>query len=118
MASKSSSTPAPLTFDLDEALATKIDACRDNLGLSSTSEVVRLAISKFNFDRYKSPTKEHRQVSVRLAGDMRSMLKRQAKVKNASIGELLRVAIDALSSSAPAKKAKPAAKAAKKSGKK
>jgi Arc/MetJ-type ribon-helix-helix transcriptional regulator len=113
MASKSSSTPAPLTFDLEQPLVDKIENAREALGFRSTSEVVRLAISKFNYDRYKPVASQHRQISVRLPGDMRSMLKKQAKSKNASIGELLRVAIEGLQESA--KKA-PAKKAVKKKG--
>ncbi len=115
MATKSS-TPAPLTFDLDQALADKIESARESLGLASTSEVVRLAISRFSFEKYTPANEAHRQISVRLTGEMRTLLKRQAKVKKSSIGELLRVAIYALSASAPAKKAvkKPAAKKAAK----
>lgn len=96
MASKSSSTPAPLTFDLELPLIEKIEDCRRALGLRSTSEVVRLAITRFNFDRFKTDASEHRQISVRLTGDLRSMLKKQARVKRSSVGELLRVAIENL----------------------
>ncbi len=106
MASKSSSTPAPLTFDLEQSLVDKIEDCREALGFHSTSEVVRLAISKFNFDRYKPAASEHRQISVRLSADMRGMLKKQARAKKASIGELLRVAIEGLSETAAKKPAK------------
>jgi Arc/MetJ-type ribon-helix-helix transcriptional regulator len=95
MATKSS-IPAPLTFDLEEPLVDKIEKCREHLGLDSTSEVVRLAISKFNYDRFKPATPPHRQISVRLTGDMRTMLKRTARSKSVSIGELLRVAIEEL----------------------
>lgn len=100
MASKSNHTPAPLTFDLTLPLIDKIEACRRTLGLGTTSEVVRLAISRFNYDRYESDAAPHRQISVRLSGDLRAMLKRQSRAKNASIGELLRVAIEGLADSA------------------
>lgn len=115
MASKSSSTPAPLTFDLEQSLVEKIENTRDSLGFQSTSEVVRHAISKFNFDRYKPEAADHRQISVRLPGDMRSLLKKQSRAKSASIGELLRVAIESLEANAKAAPAKkPAAKKAAK----
>jgi hypothetical protein len=100
MASKSSSTPAPLTFDLTLPLIDKIETCRRALGLSTTSEVVRLAISRFNYDRFESDQAPHRQISVRLSNDLRLMLKRQSRLKNTSIGELLRVAIEGLANSA------------------
>lgn len=96
MASKSSSTPAPLTFDLELPLIEKIEDCRRTLGLRSTSEVVRLAITRFNFDRFRADNAEHRQISVRLTGDLRTMLRKQAKAKRSSVGELLRVAIENL----------------------
>lgn len=98
-----STTSAPLTFDLTLPLIEKIDSCRESLGLASTSEVVRLAISRFNFDRYEPNHETHRQISVRLSPDLRQMLKRQSRAKKASIGELLRVAVDDLST-ATAKK--------------
>jgi Arc/MetJ-type ribon-helix-helix transcriptional regulator len=114
MASKSSSTPAPLTFDLEQPLVDKIEELRETLGLRSTSEVVRLAISKFNFEKFKSDAAEHRQISVRLPGDQRTLLKKAAKAKRASIGELLRVAIEGLAvAPAPKKAAAPAKKKAR-----
>lgn len=116
MATKSNNSPAPLTFDLEEPLVEKIEKCREVLGLASTSEVVRLAISRFNYDRFKPAVAPHRQISVRLTSDMRTMLKRQARVKSTSIGELLRVAIEDLAATGrPASNKKPAAKASKKS---
>ena len=108
---------APLTFDLTLPLIEKIATCRASLGLASTSEVVRLAISRFNFDRYQPNHETHRQISVRLDSELRQMLKRQSRAKKASIGELLRVAVDDLSvatekkAASKAKAKKPAAKA-------
>lgn len=88
----------------------KIEALRDGLGLTSTSEVVRQAISKFNFDRFKFDAPSHRQISVRLPSDQRSLLKKTAKAKHASVGELLRVAIEALAQQPMKKVVKPAEK--------
>ena len=114
---------APLTFDLTLPLIEKIATCRASLGLASTSEVVRLAISRFNFDRYQPNHETHRQISVRLDSELRRMLKRQSRAKKASIGELMRVAVDDLSvatekkagakSKKPQAKAKPVAKKAR-----
>jgi len=96
MAKKSSSTASPLTFDLPVSLIAKIESAQKKLGLTSTSEVVRLAIAKFNFDRYEATAEEHRQISVRLPGDMKSVLTKTSKKKKVSVGELLRVALDDL----------------------
>jgi Arc/MetJ-type ribon-helix-helix transcriptional regulator len=109
MAKKTNSTPAPLTFDLPVSLIAKIESHRKKLGLSSTSEVVRLAIGEFNFEKYESAESEHRQISVRLPAQTKATLMKAAKKKHVSVGELLRVAIETL----PAK----AAVAAKKTKK-
>jgi len=96
MAKKSSSTTSPLTFDLPVSLISKIETAQKKLGLGSTSEVVRLAIAKFNFDRYETETEDHRQISVRLPADMKGMLAKHSRKKKVSVGELLRVALDEL----------------------
>lgn len=102
MAKKSASTPSPLTFDLPVSLIDKLAVTQKKLGLSSSSEVVRLAIGEFDFDKFESSTEEHRQISVRLPGDQKSKLTKLAKKKKVSVGELIRVAIEVLE----AKKAK------------
>jgi Arc/MetJ-type ribon-helix-helix transcriptional regulator len=100
MATRSAS--APLTFDLPVSLIAKIEGHRKKYGLKTASEVVRLAIEKFDFEGCKPARDPHRQVSVRLGANQRTMLKRYAKKKNASVGELLRFALEGL----PAKKSK------------
>ncbi|MCW5549798.1 MAG: CopG family transcriptional regulator [Opitutaceae bacterium] len=87
---------APLTFDLPLELIDKIETCRRSLGLGSASEVVRMAIEQFDFSRCRPEQTPHRQISVRLSGDHRATLKRQARLKDVSIGELLRHAIEGL----------------------
>jgi Arc/MetJ-type ribon-helix-helix transcriptional regulator len=96
MAQKTSPIPAPLTFDLPTSLLNKIEAHRQKRGLKSTSEVIRLAVSQFNFADYESSAEEHHQISVRLPVPMKTALVKTAKKKRVSVGELLRVAIDAL----------------------
>lgn len=98
MASKSASTPAPLTFDLPASLIDKIQSSvRSNgTGPKSVSEVVRLAVTEFDFDGYNPDREPHRQISVRLPGDLRVLLNRTARRKRASLGELVRAALEAL----------------------
>ncbi len=103
MAKKSPSPASPLTFDLSVSLIDKITKAQSRLGLASTSEVVRLAIAKFNFDRYESTREEHRQISVRLPADMKKLLAGQSRKKKVSVGELLRASLDDLSIAKPAK---------------
>lgn len=95
MATRSAS--APLTFDLPTSLIARIEAGRRKYALKTASEVVRLAIDKFDFEGCKPARDPHRQISVRLGANQRAMLKRYAKKKNASVGELLRFALEALS---------------------
>jgi hypothetical protein len=101
---KKSPSWAPLTFDLTQPQVAKIEAARRLLGLGTQSEVVRTAIGQFNFAGYEAKRPVHRQISVRLAPEMREKLRQQAQRKNVSIGELLRVALESLvMSKSPAK---------------
>jgi hypothetical protein len=103
MAKKASRPASPLTFDLPVSLIEKITTAQSKLGLASTSEVVRLALAQFNFDRYESDREEHRQISVRLPADMKTLLTRQSRKKKVSVGELLRASLDDLATTRPAK---------------
>ena len=100
---KNSSNNLPLTFDLPRNLIAKIEACRRAMALRSTSEVVREALAGFDFNRFNAPHKDHRQISVRLPGEMKDRLARYSRKKKVSVGELLRVAIHNLQVK-PAKK--------------
>ena len=103
MAVKSSSSWAPLTFDLTQPQVAKIESVRRTLNLSTASEVVRLAIAEFDYAGYEAKRPPHRQISVRLAPELRDKLRRLAGRKNVSIGELLRVALESLTTKAPSK---------------
>ena len=105
MAKKNSNAPSPLTFDLPVSLIGKLGSHQKRLGLKSASEVVRLAIGEFNYDGFESSAEEHRQISVRLPADQKNKLTKVSRKKKVSVGELLRVAIDALEAKA-AKSAK------------
>ncbi len=72
MATRSAS--APLTSDLPISLIAKIESHRRKYGLKTASEVVRLAIDKFDFEGCKPERDPHRQVSVRLGANQRAML--------------------------------------------
>lgn len=106
MASRTAQGSAPLTFDLPLPLIEKIEACRKGLGLKTASEVVRQAVESLDFAKVKFERESHRQISVRLTADQRLLLKRQARIKNASVGELIRVALENITPKAAAKPAK------------
>jgi len=92
---------APLTFELTVDLMDKIEACRKTLGVATASDVIRAAIARFDFSKCKPVHVPHRQISVRLTGEQRATLKRQARLKDVSVGELLRLAIEALQAKSP-----------------
>ncbi len=96
MAPRSQRNSAPLTFDLPLELIAKIKSVRKSRGLRTASEVVRLAIAQFDFEACTPNHAPHRQISVRVAAPQRAMLKRYARTKDASVGELLRLALDSL----------------------
>jgi len=102
MASRSPKNSAPLTFDLPLGLIAKIKSARGTRGLKTASEVVRLAIIEFDFEHCEPPDHQaHRQISVRVAATQRAMLKRYARSKGASVGELLRLALEGMSLKSP-----------------
>lgn len=96
MAKSSRKPSAPLTFDLPESLIARIESCRRAHGLKTASEVVRAAISGYDFEACKPARDPHRQISVRITPGQRAMLKRYSRQKDASVGELLRFALEAL----------------------
>lgn len=104
MATKKNTATAPLTFDLPLSLIDKIAAQQKKFGLASASEVVREAIAHFDIDRCASTSEPHKQISVRLPADMKTKLAKAAKKKKVSVGGLLRIALDAYETKAPAKK--------------
>jgi hypothetical protein len=62
-------------------------------------------MASFDFEACEPARDPHRQISVRIAADQRASLKRYARQKDASVGELLRLALESLPSK-PAKKKK------------
>jgi Arc/MetJ-type ribon-helix-helix transcriptional regulator len=102
MAKSSRKPSAPLTFDLPESLIARIETCRKGHGFATASELVRTAIAGYDFESSEPSRDPHRQISVRITADQRAILKRYSKKKNASVGELLRLALEAM----PAKKKK------------
>ena len=93
---KKSKPSAPLTFDLPESLIARIEACRKGHGFATASEVVRAALANFDFASCKPDRDPHRQISVRITADQRAALRRYSKQKDASVGELLRLALETL----------------------
>ena len=104
MAKKTSKPSAPLTFDLPESLIERIETCRKGHGFATASAVVRTAIESFDFSSCKPDRDPHRQISVRITAEQRATLRRYSKQKDASVGELLRLAVEALPTKAARQK--------------
>lgn len=102
MAKKSATAarPLPLTLDLSASQIAKIEQVRKQLGLDSTSDVVRHAIETFDPSTFTDNSEEHRQISVRIPAKAKTDLARAAKKNKVSVANLVRAAIDSL----PAKK--------------
>ncbi len=93
---KNSKPSAPLTFDLPVSLIERIELCRRGNGFESASEVVRAAIEDFDFATCRPDREAHRQISVRISSEQRSALRRYSRQKDVSVGQLLRMAVEAL----------------------
>lgn len=106
MAKTTRKPSAPLTFDLPESLISRIETVRRGHGFKTASEVVRTAIAGYDFESAEPSRDPHRQISVRITSDQRATLKRYARQKDASVGELLRLALEAMPSKGAAKKKK------------
>jgi hypothetical protein len=104
MAKSSRKPSAPLTFDLPVSLIARIETCRRGHGFKTASEVVRTAISGFDFEDCAPTRDPHRQISVRITPEQRATLKRFSRQKDASVGELLRLALEALPAKPATKK--------------
>ncbi len=87
---------SPLTFDLRRDLLDQVEAYQRKAGLRSKSEVIRDAIESFDYEGFEKQSHPHRQISVRLPSAQKKNLLKIAKQKKASLGELLRAALEAL----------------------
>jgi len=91
-----SSKSSPLTFELTEEMLKRLEACRRGHGYVSASAVVRAALAAFDFAGYAPARPKHRQLSVRVSFEQRALLRRHARLKRVSVGELLRLALAAM----------------------
>ncbi len=90
------SRSAPLTFDLPQSLITKIGRARKSYRSKTSSEIVRLALRQFDLEKFRPTEEPHRQISVRIDVKTRASLRKVARQTKASIGEIIRAAIEAL----------------------
>lgn len=114
MAVKKTSATAPLTFDIGGKLLDKIETLQKRSGASSKSEVIRFALAEFDFNTVQIEAKSSKQISVRLSNKAKSELIRASKKLKVSVGELLRLSVDALPKKIAAGSLTPAKPAPKK----
>ncbi len=89
-------TTAPLTFDLGKRLQKKVELYQAKSGLRFKSEIIRQAVSQYDFNQFENQKQDHAQVSVRLPEDLKAKLIRVAKSKKISVGRLIRAAVESL----------------------
>ena len=92
----SSDSTSPLTFDLQQDLYEKLVEVQNRVGANTLSEVIRYAVSLLEERNLKPSPKTSRQVSVRVSQELRIRLERLSRRNKSSLGEILRVALDAL----------------------
>jgi hypothetical protein len=64
--------------------------------MGSASKVVWLALEQFDLGAFEPARDPHRRISVRIAGKQWAALRHAAKRTDASIGELIRAALEQL----------------------
>lgn len=119
-----------LTVSLPEEQHGQLTAYAAKHGFVNFSALVRYALENFDAKKHLTAPEAARQVSFRIADDLRADLDKQAKKAGVSLGHLIRAALSHLpekpagfpkstakpakASKAPAKKAPPAKKTAAK----
>jgi Arc/MetJ-type ribon-helix-helix transcriptional regulator len=90
---KSSSTPLAIQLEV-EFLDRMSEPVRDGKA-KSVSEIIRAALERFDFANVLVVHPAQLQVSVRLPGEIRQMLRKVSRTKHTSIGQLVRAAVEA-----------------------
>lgn len=88
---------SPLTFEIDLDSYSKLSALVSRSGAANMSQMIRVALKSYDFSRFERGAPENRQISVRIDPDLREQVTTTAGIHNASFGEVLRAALDALS---------------------
>lgn len=87
---------SPLTFDLSDTRLRQLQQLQTSSNASSLSTLVRMALEAFNFRGYRPVAIPRRQISIRLPHALKNDLSRIAKTKGVSIGELIRISLEAM----------------------
>jgi predicted DNA-binding protein len=86
----------PLTFELKDDLLAKLESLHRRHRGATKSQIVRYAISTFDYSSFMPETTGQRQMSVRLSPELKATLLKTSRQTGVSIGELLRVALEKL----------------------
>jgi hypothetical protein len=95
--SETTSGESLLTVSLPAELHSSVVAYQRKTGLSTLSEVIRLALIRFDGARDVG-RRPSRQVSFRVPSELRNRITRQAGKARVSLGRIVRVALSALPS--------------------
>lgn len=87
---------SPLTFDIGQELFQQLSQFLKSSTMHSVSDVVRIAVDSYPFDKFQPADKDQKQVSVRVSDEHKRKLLKISRQKDASIGVLLRTALTAI----------------------
>ena len=87
-----------ITVSLPPKLHSEVVAFQHRSGLSTLSQVIRLALDRYDDSRPSLETTRSLQVSFRVPSQLRTRITRQARNARVSVGRIVRVALQALPS--------------------
>lgn len=96
MPSGAEPTPPPFSFEVDSTAGDAVSHLVAAGAYPSVAALVEVAVGRFDFNSWKAPVLERRQLSVRLDPVVRSRLDRFSRSHGVSLGQLIRVAVEAL----------------------
>ncbi|MCD8483460.1 MAG: ribbon-helix-helix domain-containing protein [Verrucomicrobia bacterium] len=106
MKSKQSGSNTPFSFELGADTAkTLLSLVNSHDGLSNTT-LVEYAITRFDYDKLEPKEEGRRQFSIRLPAEVKAQLEQVSAEKKISVGQLIRLAVEDLTTKSPKKIAK------------
>lgn len=93
MPNKKNNPALPLTFEVDDRLLDSLRSEQKRKGARSVSEIVRQAVTCFDYTTYTPQPVIRHQISVRVNDDVRRKLNRTAASRGVSVGEVVRAAL-------------------------
>lgn len=87
------SKKTPITIGIVSDAIDGFEAFNERKHYRSTSDIIRTAIKRFDFESFDTPAKEQKQISLRIEPVARDKLKSLAKTQGVSVRFLIRQCI-------------------------